>query len=94
MDNMKRNYMMVTYFQEELIGENRESFIFFGDNYEFWKYTECYGPTLGQIVQKCPKIEYDEKVVKGLEIYIKQTKCLFVLSNTTKSVFVVSIELL
>ena len=65
--------MKVTNIQEELKNVKIENHLeFFGERYEFWKCEECFGPMLGHMIQKCPKIEYDEKVVPAFEIYLKR----------------------
>ena len=47
--------------------------IFFSDGrYEFYKCLGCFGPKLGYITQKCPKVKYDRESVKEFEIYLEE----------------------
>ena len=46
---------------------------FFDDGgYEFYKCSGCFGPKLGHITQKCPKVEYDKENLQHFEIYLKE----------------------
>ena len=40
-------------------------------DYVFKKCEYCYGPLLGHIKQKCPKLDYDENAVKKFETHLK-----------------------
>ena len=74
MDNMKSNYMKDVGIQEELKNVKIKNHLeFFGDDrYEFYKCSGCFGPKLGHITQKCPRLKYDKETVQEFEIYLKE----------------------
>ena len=39
--------------------------------YDFARCAYCYGPSLGYIEAKCPRLEYGDGVVKKFETYLK-----------------------
>ena len=73
MDDIRRNYMKESEIKEELknIGMKKHLQLNCASGYRFKKCAYCYGPMLGHLIQKCPKIEYDEKDVQRFEIHIK-----------------------
>ena len=73
MDNIKSNFKKVNEIQEELKNVNIENHLEFNyqGDYVFKKCEYCVGPLLGHVMQKCPKLDYDEKAVKKFEIYLK-----------------------
>ena len=73
MESISTNYKKVSDIQEDLRNvtiENNFKFNYQGD-YEFKKCEYCDGLLLGLMAQKCPKLDYDEKVVKKFKSYLK-----------------------
>ena len=73
MESISTNYKKVSEIQEELKNVNIENYLEFNyqGDYVFKKCEYCDGLLLGHITQKCPKLDYDEKVVKKFESYLK-----------------------
>ena len=71
---MKSNYLKEVNLQEELKNVEIENYLkYFSDcRYEFYKSPGCFGPKLGHITQKCPKVKYDRESVQEFEIYLEE----------------------
>ena len=65
MESIQSNYLNQVNIQEELRKVKIENYLeFFGDGrYEFYKCSGCFGPQLGQIIQKCTKLKYEKDTV-------------------------------
>ena len=72
-DNINSNYKKDSEIQEELKNVNIENHLEFDyhGRFEFRKCEYCDGLLLGHLTQKCPKLDYDEKVIKKSENNLK-----------------------
>ena len=73
LDSIRSNYKKESDIQEELKNVNIGNHLEFNyhRNYVFRKCAYCDGPILRYLPTKCPKLDYDEKVVKKFESYLK-----------------------
>ena len=67
------NYKKLSEIQEELRNVNIENHLKFNyqGDYVFKKCEYCDGPLLGHTTQKCPKLDYDKKVVKKFDNHLE-----------------------
>ena len=73
MESISTNYKKFSDIQEELRNVNIENYLKFNfqGNYEFRRCEYCDGSMLGHMVQKCQKLDYDERVIKKFERHLE-----------------------
>ena len=66
MDSVQTNYKSDNDIQKELANVNLDNILDFDYNrqYEFVRCAYCNGPLLGHLEVKCPRMEYDDGIVK------------------------------
>ena len=71
---MLMNYLKDAQIEKELDSVDIENFLEFdyGGNFTFYECEYCTGPILGHITSKCPKVDYDEKLIGRFQMRIRK----------------------
>ena len=73
MESLRPNYKQDAEIENELDAVEIKNFVTFDVNghHKHRKCAYCYGPLLGHIQPKCPKVKYEQEAVEQFEIYLE-----------------------